>query len=66
MCMHIMYVMHVICDLSGSTTFFHIIPSTEQFLEERVRERERKEVTANKMCVLIFFTTLKHLILRTE
>ena len=36
----------VICDLFGSTAFFHITSSVAKF----------KKVTENRMCVLIFYT----------
>ena len=39
----------VICDLSGSTTFFHV---------NHKRQDCRKNVIEHKMCVLIFSTTL--------
>jgi hypothetical protein len=54
---HAMCTLHnVVCDLSGSTIYFHIIsPQRHEFLRETEREGE-KEVTANKICVLIFFT----------
>ena len=42
---HAMHKLHtVICDLSGSTIFFHIISSMARFLKNKVTE--------NKMCVL--------------
>jgi hypothetical protein len=49
----------LICDLFGSTIFFHIISLTAQFLEEE--EEGKRDVTANKMCVLIFFTILSEI-----
>jgi hypothetical protein len=46
---HAMRTRHIaICDLSGSTTFFHIISLTEQLSE--------KTVTQPRWCVLIFST----------
>jgi hypothetical protein len=47
---HAMRMHHiVICGLSGSTIFFHIIPYNAQTSGKKVME--------HKMCVLIFSTT---------
>jgi len=52
---HAMCTLHtIICDLSGSTIFFHIISSMAQFFLEG-------GVTANKMCFDFLYTfCLKH------
>jgi hypothetical protein len=43
---------HIICGLSGSTTFIDIISQTAWF-----SEKKKKKVTERKMSILIFSTT---------
>ena len=47
---HTMRMLHIVCDLIGSTIFFHIICETSQF-------SKKKNFTEDKMCVLIFSAT---------
>jgi hypothetical protein len=52
---HAMCTLHtVICNLSGSTIFFHIISHGMSFRGKKQREREKKKLLLIK-CVLILF-----------